>query len=184
MELGGDEKRIQALFSELSLEDQSSVPQFGRLWMRAHVMKDSNTGGLGTPIAVLISVLVTAAACSLAIWTWYRITPASGPNIVNQLPQGTIAETRPIVNPVKLVPVARPERVHLPHHKTIARQRQADRTLTTEATLLSSWQSPTQSFMTSPTGLVLSTLPQLNQSVKDLESFLPKKNEIMKESNQ
>lgn len=38
--------------------------------------------------------------------------------------------------------------------------------------------------MSSPTELSLSSLPQLNQSVKDLESFLSKNSEIMKESNQ
>ena len=32
MELGGTEKRIQALFSELSLEDRTHVPRFEQLW--------------------------------------------------------------------------------------------------------------------------------------------------------
>jgi len=49
--------------------------------------------------------------------------------------------------------------------------------------MLSSWQSPTQLFMESPTELALLQLPQLNQSVKDLETFLSQDKELMKESN-
>jgi hypothetical protein len=69
------------------------------------------------------------------------------------------------------------------HQKHLARRRQVDRGIATEAALLSSWQSPTQQFMASPTDLALGSLPALNQSAKDLESFLSKNSEIMKESN-
>src|ERR1043165_5825839 len=72
MELGGDEKRIQALFSELSFADQSRVPQFGHLWTRAQLGKEPRS--TGRPVAVFVSLLVTAAACSLAVWAWYRST--------------------------------------------------------------------------------------------------------------
>ena len=34
MQLAGPEKRIQALFSELSLEDRTHVPRFEQLWTR------------------------------------------------------------------------------------------------------------------------------------------------------
>jgi len=171
MELGGDEKRIQALFSELSFEDQSCAPQFGHLWTRAQVTK--KTGGIGSPVAVLVSLLVASAACSLGVWTWYRSTEI--PNIAIQLPvEATYAPT-----PIKVEPA----RIDSRHPKHIARRRQVDRSIATEAALLSSWQSPTQPFMASPTDLALGALPALNQSAKDLESFLSKNNEIMKESN-
>ena len=65
MELGGDEKRIQALFSELRFEDQSRSPEFYHLWARAHARKEIGTHGIGKP--VLVSLLVTAVACSLAV---------------------------------------------------------------------------------------------------------------------
>ena len=178
MELDGDEKRIQALFSELSFENQGRVPQFGRLWTRAEVRKEIGAGSVGRPVAVLVSVLVTAAACSLAVWTWYKFAQPSPPNIVIQLPQSFDApHTSSPIEP-------QPARVEPRGQKRITRRRQVDRSLATEAALLSSWQSPTQQFMTSPTSLALGSLPPLSQSVKDLESFLSKNSEIMKESNQ
>ena len=171
MELGGDEKRIQALFSELSFADQSHVPQFGYLWTRAQVSKE--TGRVGRPVAVLVSLLVTAAACSLAVWTWYRSTEI--PIIAVQL----AVEAPHTASPVNL----QPAQIESRRAKHIARRRQVDRSIATEAALLSSWQSPTQRFMASPTDLELGSLPALNQSAKDLESFLSKNSEIMKESN-
>ena len=171
MELGGDEKRIQALFSELSFEDQSRVPQFGHLWTRAQVNKE--TRSIGRPVAVFVSLLVTAAACSLVAWTWYR--SAEIPIIAVQLP----VEAPHTASPVNL----QPAQIESRRAKHIARRRQVDRSIATEAALLSSWQSPTQRFMASPTDLELGSLPALNQSAKDLESFLSKNSEIMKESN-
>jgi hypothetical protein len=174
MELGGDEKRIQALFSELSFENQSRVPQFGHLWTRAQA-KETGARSIGRPVAVLVSLLVTAAACSFAVWTWYR--SAQTPNIV---PPSVTFEASYTPGPVKPQPV----KIELPRQKHFARRRHADRSVVTEAALLSNWQSPTQQFMASPTDLALGSLPALNQSVKDLESFLSKNSEIMKESNQ
>jgi hypothetical protein len=173
MELGGDEKRIQALFSELSFADQRRVPQFGHLWTRVQARKEIVARGIGRPVTVLVSLLVTAAACSFAVWTWYRSTKTS--NIIIQ-PLPTF-EARYTPTPVQ------PARIDPPRQKHIARRRHADRSIATEAALLSNWQSPTQQFMSSPTDLTLGSLPQLNQSVKDLESFLSKNSEIMKESN-
>ena len=174
MELGGDEKRIQALFSELSFDEQSRVPQFGQLWARAHAKKEAGVGSIARPMAIAISLLVTVAACSLAVWTWYRSTET--PNIVIQRPPSVTLE-------VPVPGAIRPERAEPRRQTHIARRRQTDRSIATGATLLSSWQSPTQQFMTSPTDLALGSLPALNQSAKDLESFLSKNSEIMKESN-
>jgi hypothetical protein len=174
MELGGDEKRIQALFSELSFENQSRAPQFGHLWTRAQV-KETGGRGLGRPVAVLVSLLVTFAACSFVVWSWYTSTQNS-----NSVIQPVTFEAWYAPTPLKLQPV----RIEPPHQKQIARRRHADRSLATEAALLSNWQSPTQQFMSSPTDLALGSLPALNQSVKDLESFLSKNSEIIKESNQ
>jgi hypothetical protein len=178
MALDGNEKRIQALYSELSLEDQTCAPQFGHLWSRAQAIRATEPGRLGRPFAIVISVLVTAIACSI-VWAWYALTPAPPLTIVNHLPPGTIVEAPARPTPV---PVHQPEKMQPRRQRNLAR-RKADRRLSTEAALLSAWQSPTQAFMQLPTGLTLSSLPQLNQSVKELESFLPRNDEIMKESN-
>jgi len=175
MELGLDEKRIQALFSELSFEDQIRAPQFDHLWTRAQAQQDSRRAV--APLRektfirpVFVSMFLIAAACLLALRT-----SSPNPNIATYTPDKvSYTPTQVTVQPVKLEP-RRPKR--------IVRRRQIDRSIATEAALLSSWQSPTQQFMKSPTDLALGSLPQLNQSVKDLESFLSKNSEIMKESN-
>jgi hypothetical protein len=179
MELGGDEKRIQALFSELSLEDQNRVPQFGHVWTRAQIRKEIGARGFGRPLAVLVSLLVTVAVGSLGVWAWYSSNQSSPPNIVVLLPPSVTFEAPDTQISDNLQPV----KIESRHQKHSARRRQIDRRLATEAALLSSWQSPTQQFMTSQTDLSLDSLPALNQSVKDLESFLSKNSEIMKESN-
>ena len=178
MELGGDEKRIQALFSELSFADQSCTPHFGRLWSHASSSRRAvaplREKNLIRPVAVLVSLLVTASACSLALLTWYRSTET--PNIAIQLPPSVTFEAPSASTP-------QPVKIEPRRQKHIARRRQVDRSIATGAALLSSWQSPTQRLMTSPTDLALGSLPALNQSAKDLESFLSKNSEIMKESN-
>jgi hypothetical protein len=42
-----------------------------------------------------------------------------------------------------------------------------------EAKVISSWQSPTISLLRSPAGEVLTSLPQLTETVNELKSFLP-----------
>jgi hypothetical protein len=108
-------------------------------------------------------VVVVVAAVSLALWSkqsQLNIAPLEIPT-----PQLALIVQQP-----------QPES---PRQKKIVRQRQPDRHIFSEAALLSRWQSPTQNFMQSPSSVSFNSLPQLDQSAKDLESFLPKK-----ESNQ
>ena len=178
MALDGNEKRIQALYSELRLETETGVPSFASLWARATVNEAREVRRPALRVTLLVAFSVLAVASSLAIWSWYRSPASRASDIAKQLPQTPIVETSDKATSVKVVTArAQPRR-----HRTI-RRRNADRWTTTEAALLSSWQSPTVQFMESPTSLTLSSLPKLNQSVKDLESFLPRNNEIMKESN-
>jgi hypothetical protein len=159
MELGGTEKRIQALFSELSLEDHSRVPRFEKLWTQPV----SPARGFRLSFAVTAAVVVIVAALSLAFWSrqsQLNIAPVEIPT-----PQ--------------LALIVEPPQPQQPRQKKIVRQRQPDRHILSEAALLSRWQSPTQNFMQSPSSVSFNSLPQLDQSAKDLESFLPKK-----ESNQ
>ena len=167
MELGGTEKRIQALFSELSLEDRAHLPRFAQLWTR--VEKTSPAPLFRRSWAVTAAVVVIAAASSFALWSRQSQT------VLNIAPLEIPAPASPQVASV----IVEPARPHQPRQKRIVRHRQPD-SVFTEAALLSRWQSPTQNFMQSPSSVSLNSLPQLNQSAKDLESFLPKK----KESNQ
>jgi hypothetical protein len=153
------------------------VPQFGHLWTRAQALQESALRRAFAPLRektfirlVFVSMFIIAAACLLALW---KSSP--NPNIASYTPH----EVSYTPTPIKLQPV----KIEPRRQKHIARRRQVDRSITIQAQLLSNWQSPTQRLMTSPTDLALGSLPQLNQSVKDLESFLSKNSEIMKESN-
>ena len=167
MELSGDEKRIQALFSELSLEDRTHVPRFEQLWTR--VEKTNPAPLFKRSWAVATAIVVIAAASSVALWSRQSQT------VLNIAPLEISTPASP-----QIVSVVEPARPHQPRKKKIIRQRQSD-SVFSEAALLSRWQSPTQNFMQSPSSVSFNSLPQLNQSAKDLESFLPKNNEPIKE---
>lgn len=155
MELDGTEKRIQALFSELALEDHTRLPRFEKLWTQT----TRPAQGFRRSWAVAAAVVVIAAS-SLALWSRQSQT------VLNIAPLGIPTPALP-----ELASIVEPPRSQPPHRKKTIRQR----SVLTEAALLSRWQSPTQNFMQSPSSVSFNSLPQLNQSAKDLESFLPKK---------
>ena len=163
MELAGAEKKIQALYSEVSLADRSRMPQFEPLWTRAQATRPAPRFRLA--LALTTAVVMIAGAFSFALWSRY-----------NSIPSLNIA-------PVEVATAALPQIGQLPrspqpqasHQRRIFHRRPTANPDIAEAALLSSWQSPTQSFLESPSSMTFSSLPQLNQSAKDLESFLPKK---------
>ena len=161
MELAGNEKRIQALFSELSLADRAGVPNFEHSWKRAETAQPVKSfSGLIAVIGV-----IAAGVISLSIWTWSNSTADTLAIAPQQIPTSDIARP-PQINAVS---DPSPARFRRPGQK-----RPSERHLIREAAVLSRWQSPTQTLMESPAGVALDSLPQLNQSAKDLESFLPK----------
>jgi hypothetical protein len=179
MEFSGDEKRIQALFSELSLADRSRTPGFERLWVRAANASAPAPFARRSTLAIGTAAIL-AVVCLLATWSWLRASQSE--QAANIPPQTipTTSESR-VRQPEQLLSVnskqlrtARPRRVVHQRQNTAIRQ----------AELLSNWQSPTSILLNSPTVSVLSSLPQLNQSARDLEQFLPKNNEVIKESKQ
>jgi hypothetical protein len=167
MELTGTEKRIRALFSELSLEDHSRTPHFAHLWTRAAATKPSRR--FSKSLAVTAAVIILGVAFSFTIWsnsiTQYALNIAP-----LDLPTTAASQLAAAV-------VDAPRSFHAQRPKRIARPRHTDRDVVTEAALLSNWESPTSSLMGSPSSVSFNSLPQLNQSAKALETFL-------KESNQ
>ena len=159
MELDGTEKRIQALFSELSLEDRTRLPRFEKLWTET-----TSPAPVFRRSWAVAAALVVIAASSFALWSRKSQT------VLNIAPVAIPTPASP-----QLASIVQPTRPQQPHRKKTVRQR----SVLSEAALLSRWQSPTQNFMQSPSSVSFNSLPQLNQSAKDLESFLPKK-----ESNQ
>jgi len=184
MELRGDEKRIRALFSELSLDDQSRTPGFDHLWTRAEAAGPPRTSVFNRPPAVIV-IALTAVAFAIGLWWRSKPAPSQSQAAVQVASQETYEP--PVSSThvsVKRAVVSGPRTTRPPRRKTLARHRQTERALTHEAAMLSSWQSPTEILMETTAGFVLKSLPPLNQSVKDLELFLPKNVETTKESNQ
>ena len=176
MEFSGDEKRIQALFSELALEDQTRAPRFEKLWLRAETTTPAPRS-LVTRL-VLVATVVIVAMSFVAARAW--LSSSQSQQVANIPPQIIPKTAGPRVQHSELgvasKAVARPRRFA---------RRQTERTAITQAAMLSNWQSPTSILLNSPTVSVLSSLPQLDQSARDLEQFLPKKNnELLKESKQ
>jgi hypothetical protein len=184
MELRGDEKRIRALFFELSFDDQGHAPVFDHLWTRAESGRLPRTRVLNAPVAVIVIALIAVA---FLFGIWWRSKP--GQSRSQQTVQIASQETHELQLPsthvaVKPVSILAPKKTRPPRQNTLPRHRQTERALTHEAAMLSSWQSPTEIFMQTSASFVLKSLPQLNQSAKELELFLPKNIETTKESNQ
>lgn len=176
MEFSGDEKRIQALFSELALENQSRTPRFEKLWLRAEA-KGSAPAPLVTRI-VLVAMVVIAVMSFVAARAWFSSRVSQ--QMANVPPQIIPTTTGPRVQHNELSTASK----NVLRPRRFAR-RLTERTAINQAVMLSNWQSPTSILLNSPTVSVLSSLPQLNQSARDLEQFLPKKNnELIKESKQ
>lgn len=203
MDLVGDEKRIQALFSELSLEDQSSLPRFEELWKAQRLVGPAHVRRFSSSAVKIAVALLVVTGCSLGAWSWYRSTRLSKQNTANVAPQEiSTPPSRPAEDSLAQESndreIAAPGRKSHPRHrKNLARLqrtegagrpdaalRRTERPAIRDAALLSRWQSPTQIFLELPAGLALNSLPQLNESAEQLKGFLPKTNEPTKESNQ
>jgi len=173
MGLAGKEKRIQALFCELSLADQSIAPRFEELWHRAQMTRPQPAHRFSLSVVVIASSVAIAAICSLMLWSQYRSVEWIPAVVLNIGPAATTPRRQSPGNVI----VAGPRKTRKPAGPT--------KTETADihgAIMLSSWQSPTGIFMESYAGGVVKSLPQLNQSVRELESFLPRSE--VKESKQ
>jgi len=186
MELAGDEKRIQALFSEASIHDRSAAPTFEEVWSTAAAKHGAATrrstaaGNFRKPLfAFTVTLLIAGAAWGA--WSWYRSTRATRQQAVNVTPQ-------PVSTPaLQLAQQQNNPGVSIRSHAAARSKKPArkpQRSATSELAQLSSWESPTQLLMKSPAAVDLSSLPQLNQSVEQLKRFLPRNAELTKESNQ
>lgn len=197
--LAGDEKRIQALFCDLALEDRTRAPRFEKLWRGAESTAAVSTvlRSKGSSINVAVGrvrnahwrdlrlfprlsfAVITIFVILTVIALWTRSGEPSQPD--RQLAANTADETSPSDNNRVLVAFTptKPSSHKVAYHRP--RRVRARDTIIQKAAAISRWQSPTGMFMESPADLVLKSLPQFNQSAKELESFLTD-NEV-KESN-
>ena len=178
MELSGEEKRIQASFHELRLEDERITPRFTAVWNRAHLSSARRRTALDFRIAAVV-VIVCLAVFSLALLSRYvQRNPRSNDAVAN----GTV---KPGVIPVQIKKgpelvrqdgpgqiVHKPELVRLaPRYQTA--KLATRRSTTHDVIAISRWQSPTTSLLRSPGDEMLRALPRLNQNLHEMESFLP-----------
>ena len=160
MELAGDEKRIQALFSELRFEDQSMAPAFNRLWKSAQATKPKRLLFV-EPMVVLGSVAIIA---SLAMWARDTPTqPAFQPDVA--------AFVRSVESRVE-APKKLSARNRRPVRRKKVSPKEPEHVVIEQAAVLSSWQSPTNALMEFTAGTAFKSLPDLTESVTDLESYL------------
>ena len=179
MKLAGEEKRIQALFSELLLEDTFVVPRFDELWTRAGSATPERALPHRQSLVVVVTIILAIAAGTL-LWLRNRPTESIVQNGGTILPAPILtAESLSKDESVSSAGVHRPRgKIHTRR----LRSRSSERAVLSDAVVLSSWRSPTLILMDSPVTPVLQSLPQLNQAVKELEMFLP--NNEVKEWNQ
>jgi len=161
MKLAGDEKRIQALFRELRLEDQQVVPGFERVWNCAAGARSERRYVSSISLVAFTAVLVVATVASSLFWSTDR-----SPEIPKQEVVGMIRPAIPIsVNSLETS-----------GHRKLAPRKKTQllaKPLIRDAVALSTWKSPTAIFMESPVGSEINSLPQLNQAAKELQLFLP-----------
>ena len=183
MELVGEQKRIQALFSELRLADEQTVPRFAAVWKRAQA-RSSRTMRPARAFNfsfVAATAFLICALISLALWSKYSqqnarqaaavvtgtVTPPAGPvQVVRN------AEANPPLPGDKQLRARTRSRA-----KRLAEQRRAlllaiNLKAAREAKSISNWQSPTTALLKSQNDELLKSLPQLNESAEELKSFL------------
>ena len=177
----GEEKRIQALFRELRLEDEHVTPRFATVWNRAQ-------SGFFEPRSMFNPSFVGATAllfCTLFSLAWLSRQwqrsqqPSVAVLAVNPIPSVSPAPTA-VKRELNVVSSSDPNRRSnsKPRSMRLVARRQAEmlaarRTEIRNATAISSWEAPTTALLRSPGGEVLTSLPQLNESAKELKSFLP-----------
>jgi hypothetical protein len=158
MNFVGDEKRIQALFRELRLEDQHVVPEFDRVWNEARVSR-SETFAL--PHRRLRTSLIATAFTLVVMSAMFLFSGSSGR--APEIPELAIVQMSPVIVVNNPEPV--PKRRIVRRHET--------QVFIRDAVALTTWKSPTAIFMETPARSEINSLPQLNQASKELQAFLP-----------
>jgi hypothetical protein len=177
MELVGEEKRIQALFSEVRFADEQTTPSFAGVWNRARARNLRPRRAFNLSFVAATALLICALV-SLAWWStrWQRNSEVIA-----------IAPPAPVVSPAN-IPVDKPK-VASPLVRLATFKRSspairlstlretsllaANRRATHDAKAIASWKSPTATLLDSPSEGLLKSLPQMNQTVDEMKSFLP-----------
>ena len=185
MELVGEEKKIQALFSETRLADRHSTPAFAGVWNRAQA-RTYRPRKAFNPAFVVATALLVCALGSLALWS---TRSQRTPHVITSVPAVTAPATLGVANPDAGQQKVNPPRL-LPKRVVsssksnalkLAVRREAilvallaaNKKAARDAKAITSWRSPTATLLDSPSDGLLKSLPQMNQTVDEMKSFLP-----------
>ena len=180
MESTGEEKKLQALYSELKEADQQTAPRFARVWSRAELRP--RRGRALNPAFVAVAAFVFCAAGLL--FTWSRSSQSTPPLPVANVetPKAVPANaarlnTARVASPPS-VTIQAPSKPMRPAKTNAAARRHATqlaatRKVTREAKAISEWESPTSTLLSFTSDELFTSLPQLNENASDLKSFLP-----------
>jgi hypothetical protein len=179
MELSGEEKKLQALFSELKAADDGSAPHFGATWNRAQSLPRRVL--VFNPVFVAATLLLVFGVVSFAVWSRYSRTTPSPPPVVVSVPQSPSVTTGDEASPIPTKEPSAPgpknvvivARRNKPTSQRSAMLAAANRKLEKDAKSIANWTSPTSALLESPSDEIFSSLPELNQSTTQLKSFLP-----------
>ncbi len=178
MGLSGEEKKLQALFSELKGTDEQTAPHFARVWNRAQIAPRRIR--VFNPAFVTIALLFVFGVAAFAVWSRYWPTKTSPQAVIATAPQHPRPATGTEASPAPPLETAapKPKNAAIVSRRNKASQRNAmlaaaDRKLQNDAKSISNWQSPTTSLLTSPSDEILNSVPELNQNATQLKSFLP-----------
>jgi hypothetical protein len=182
MELIGEEKKIQALFSELKLADTQAAPSFAGVWNRAQLRPRTRVSRLNFSLAAA-AFAVFVAVVALALWSSNRPQTVQPKNAIAAATVGLPVTPGPTTGTEQSGILPKKEQPRVSRNARAARfaARQkaelmaARRAEIRDATAISSWKSPTATLLSSQNDALLNSLPQLNESVKELKSFLPNK---------
>lgn len=178
MELSGEEKKLQALFSELKAVDKQTAPHFGATWNRAQIAP--RTIRMFKPAFVAALILLSFGVVAFAVWSRFSRTMSSPQPIIANAPQPSttagakgppaLTTETPGPKPKNASVVSRRNKTTSQHNPMLAG---ANRKLEKEANSIANWTSPTSALLESPSDEIFSSLPELNRSATQLKSFLP-----------
>ena len=182
MESSGEEKKLQALFSELKATEEQSAPRFATVWNRAQ--SRTRRARAFHPAFVAAMGLLVCAVLGLAVWSRYRQSTPTPTVVRVETPAQPNTGSVPLVkngevtgDPTPL-PLPTPTTAPIPRRNKPAVRRNsaqlaANRKLTRDAKAITDWQSPTSALLSSSSDELFSSLPQLNENSSGLQSFLP-----------
>lgn len=187
MELDGEEKIIRALFREMKLEDDRATPDFVREWRRepsrpARMRFGRVAFAVAVVSVILISTLLLRRHLLVVKPLPNEVTEQYEMNAERDQKQSSRSDASSLVDDEALVVDEARTANNLTSKRWSNRSRRHARLTSSprrrkkEPAFLSDWQSPTSAFLRLPGADLLKPLPLLDQSSRELGSFLNRVN--------